>query len=113
MVLTRLPDESGALVSIGTDELGRLHKALLPRLELLFGAETLSVELSSPGIDRHLKEGAEFALFAGRRAACYLPEKSDWVNGVILGAGENAVSLENEEGTMEIDYQNIAKAKLI
>jgi ribosome maturation factor RimP len=97
---------------LGTEELGRIHRTVLPRLELLFGDEDLSVELSSPGIDRNIKEGAEFAHFTGCNIRCYLPEKSDWVSGILKEQDEQKIVLENEGIMTELTYDKIAKAKL-
>jgi ribosome maturation factor RimP len=102
--------EGSFLSSIGTEELGRLHRALLPRLELELG--DCSVELSSPGIDRILKEGAEAAFFTGRFLRCYLPERSDWVRGRLTASGEHTIILETEDGELTLRYEDIAKAKL-
>jgi ribosome maturation factor RimP len=111
MVLTRLPGESGGQ-SIGTDELGRVHRAVLPRLESALEGTDFSVECSSPGIDRAIKEGAEFAFFRGSPVRCYLPAESRWVRGILREADEQRIILENEDGDIELEYEHIAKAKL-
>ena len=97
--------------TVGTNELGRLHKALLPRLELALGAD-ISVELSSPGVRRVIKEGAEFAHFVGRPVRCYLGETSDWVTGILKARDENKIILESGDGEIELEYERIAKATL-
>jgi ribosome maturation factor RimP len=94
----------------GTEELGRLHRSLLPRLELELG--DCSVELSSPGTDRALREGAEASFFKGRRLRCYLPETSDWICGILRAADEHGIILETDDGEMTLNYEDIAKAKL-
>jgi ribosome maturation factor RimP len=97
--------------TVGTNELGRLHKALLPRLELALGSD-ISVELSSPGIGRVVKEGAEFTYFVGRPVRCYLGETSDWVTGILKARDENKIILESGDGEIELEYERIAKAIL-
>jgi ribosome maturation factor RimP len=94
----------------GTEELGCLHRSLLPRLELELG--DCSVELSSPGLDYTLREGAEAAFFMGRRLRCYLPGKSDWVCGLLKAVDEQNVILETKDGEITLNYEDIAKAKL-
>jgi ribosome maturation factor RimP len=109
LIVTQAAGEK-SLSSIGTEELGRLHRALLPRLELALG--DCSVELSSPGIDRVLKEGAEAAFFTGRFLRCYLPERSDWIRGRLAASDEHTIILETEDGELRLRYEDIAKAKL-
>ncbi|MDR1505706.1 MAG: ribosome assembly cofactor RimP [Treponema sp.] len=113
MVIARLPGAFGQKTpSIGTAEVGRVHRSILPRLELALEGADFSVNCLSPGIDRTIKEGAEFAYFLGSTVRCYLPEVSDWVRGVLKASDENKIILENGDGEMELKYENIAKAKL-
>jgi ribosome maturation factor RimP len=43
--------------SLGTDDCSRAHRAILPQLEQAFPGSDLSVEVSSPGINRQIKDG--------------------------------------------------------
>jgi ribosome maturation factor RimP len=106
------PESGQKGLSLGTEELGRVHRAVLPRLEAAAEGAELSVECSSPGIDRTIREGAEFAHFYGRPVRCYLPAESCWVRGVLRGADEEKIIVENEDGKRELEYEYIAKAKL-
>jgi ribosome maturation factor RimP len=99
-------------LSLGTEELGRVHRAVLPRLEAAMEGTNFSVECSSPGIDRTIKEGTEFAHFYGMTVRCYLPAESRWIRGILREADEEKIVLENEDGKRELKYEYIAKAKL-
>jgi ribosome maturation factor RimP len=119
MVLTRSPEEFRSLSgngqrppSIGTEDLGRAHRAVLPRLEAAMEGTDFSVECSSPGIDRTVKEGAEFVHFYGRSVRCFLPAESRWIQGVLTEADEKKITLETGDGKRELEYEYIAKAKL-
>jgi ribosome maturation factor RimP len=101
--------KSGAL---GVDECSRAHHALLPRLELAFPGQDLYVEVSSPGIDRLIKDGAEFAHYMGRGIRCYRTDISDWSAGILEAAGEQGIVLRGKAGAMNISYEIITKAKL-
>jgi ribosome maturation factor RimP len=94
------------------DDCSRAHHALLPRLELAFPGQDLSVEVSSPGIDRLIKDGAEFAFYTGRGVRCYRTDISDWSAGILESAGETGIVLRGKDGSMNIAYEVIAKAKL-
>jgi ribosome maturation factor RimP len=97
---------------MGVDDCSRLHRALLPRLELEFPGGDLYLEVSSPGIDRLIKDGSEFAYYLGRGVKCYRRDISDWTGGILRRADEKGIVLENREGAISISYDSIAKARL-
>jgi ribosome maturation factor RimP len=98
--------------TMGVDDCSRLHRALLPRLELEFPGGDLYLEVSSPGIDRIIRDGSEFVHYLGRGVKCYRRDISDWTGGTLRSAGETGIILENGEGEISILYDVIAKAKL-
>jgi ribosome maturation factor RimP len=98
--------------SLGVDECARAHHAILPRLELAFPGKDLYVEVSSPGIDRLIRDGAEAAHYRGRGVRCYRTDISDWSAGILEAADEKGIIIKGTEGTMRLDYDIIAKAKL-
>ncbi|MDR2553266.1 MAG: ribosome assembly cofactor RimP [Treponema sp.] len=114
IVVARPPEgpSAGGSGPIGTADLSRLHRALLPRLELTLEGRDLSVELSSPGTDRLIREGAEFRHFTGRPVRCYRTDTSAWQTGILRGLDREKIFLETEEGITEVKYETIAKARL-
>jgi ribosome maturation factor RimP len=110
LVLTRPPGAEGG--GIGTGDLSRIHRAVLPRLELALEGADFSVELSSPGTDRIIRNGAEFRHFTGRAVKCYRTDTSDWFSGVLRASDKEKILLETKEGIIELKYGIIAKAKL-
>jgi ribosome maturation factor RimP len=98
--------------ALGVDDCSRVHHALLPRLELAFPGQDLYVEVSSPGIDRLIKDGAEFTFYTGRGLKCYRTDISDWSEGILESADEQGIILRGKAGAIHISYENIAKAKL-
>lgn len=100
---------------IGVDDCSKVHHALLPRLEALLGTEDTYMEVTSPGMDRNIKNAAEFEIFVGREVRVWDTTVSDWVSGFIKSSDNKSVSLENKE-TKElktITFDNIAKAKFV
>ncbi|MDR1389295.1 MAG: hypothetical protein LBJ31_04900 [Treponema sp.] len=97
---------------MGTDELAKVHRAILPRLELFFEGADISVELSSPGLDRRIKEGAEFRFFQGQGVSCYLTALSRWESGVLSASGSEGIELESGGAARFIPFNEIGKAKL-
>jgi ribosome maturation factor RimP len=98
--------------NMGVDDCSRLHHALLPRLELAFPGQDLYVEVSSPGIERLIKDGAEFAHYTGRGVRCYRTDISGWSSGILQSSDEKGLVLKGKEGAISLDYEIIAKAKL-
>jgi ribosome maturation factor RimP len=107
-----IKNQAWFISGVGTEELSKVHRSVLPRLELALSGKDLYVEVSSPGTGRIIKEGAEFCHFIGRDVKCWLKNSDDWKQGVLLAADEAKISLEMAEGVQEIKYETIAKAKL-
>jgi len=100
---------------IGVEDCSKVHHALLPRLQALLGTEDTYMEVTSPGMDRNIKNAAEFEIFKGHEVRVWDKTVSDWVGGIIKEADSKTVSLENTD-TKEIktvSFENIAKAKFI
>jgi len=97
---------------IGIVECTKVHRAILPRLEALLDTQDMYIEVASPGLDRILKNAAEFALYRGKRVKVWSSEISDWISGVVLSSNEESVTLSTDEGEKLIPYIMIAKAKL-
>ncbi|MDR2210418.1 MAG: ribosome assembly cofactor RimP [Spirochaetaceae bacterium] len=115
LVLTK-PGDPG---QFGTTELAGAHRAILPRLETAFPGGDLHVELSSPGTDRLIKEGAEFCHYLNRGIRVYRTDTSQWQRGILRSSDTEKIFLETEgEGSssetrrIELPYGIIAKARL-
>jgi ribosome maturation factor RimP len=98
--------------NIGVNECSKVHRALLPRLELQFPGQDLYVEVSSPGIDRNIKDASEFMHYIGRGIKCYRTDISDWSAGILESADEKGLVLKKGADRMNVSYEIIAKAKL-
>ena len=71
------------------------------------------MELTSPGMERNIKNAAEFPIFKGREVRVWDKNISDWAGGVIVDADEKSVTLEKEGNNQTFLFENIAKAKFI
>jgi ribosome maturation factor RimP len=97
---------------VGTNDCSRVHRAIIPRLELAFPGKSLYVEVSSPGINRLIRDGAEFRFYLGRSVRCYRTDISDWTGGIILAADSGGITLKGKDGVVSLSYGTIAKARL-
>jgi ribosome maturation factor RimP len=96
----------------GIEDCSRVHRGILPRLELAFPGQGIYLEVSSPGIDRLIKDGSEFFHYIGRRVKCYRLDISDWTIGILCSADKERIVLRGENGEITLPYELIAKARL-
>jgi ribosome maturation factor RimP len=97
---------------VSLEDCSSFHRAALPRLELAFPGQELYVEVSSPGIDRLIKDGSELRFYIGHGIRCYRTDTSAWFSGVLAGSDEAGIELESGEGRVRLPYGIIAKARL-
>jgi ribosome maturation factor RimP len=78
---------------------------------------TYELEVSSPGIDRVLREAREFEVFRGRPVRIWLDEASPEreITGVCEGLrGDGAVVVRREDGAESVvDWLRVKKARLV
>ncbi len=74
-----------------------------------------TLEISSPGLNRKLKNREEYEIFKGRNIKIIVREPIDKKNvftGVLEGLEGNNVLIKNNEEIIKINLENISKAKL-
>ncbi len=115
VVASRDPSEN-----ISVNDCAKVHRILLARLEEILGTDNISMELSSPGMERNIKNAAEFKFFVGRKIRVFSKSASDWIGGELLSSDSEKLSLkvesenpEKDGQTKTVEYQDIAKAKFI
>ncbi len=104
--------------AIGTQDCVKVTHLIEPKLDQLFGPEGYSMEVSSPGMERNIRNAAEFSFFKGQMARVWDRDVSDWTSGTIVDSDETSVTLlvGSETGVPENKtflYEGIAKAKLL
>jgi ribosome maturation factor RimP len=89
----------------------------LSRVFEVEGIDYERLEVSSPGLDRPLRKGADFARFAGQRAEVRMrtPDASGRRKfvGVLRGAAEGRVNLELEGRLVALALDDLERAKLV
>jgi ribosome maturation factor RimP len=96
----------------GVEDCTKVHRSILPRLELAFPGQDVYLEVSSPGIDRLIKDGSEFVHYIGKGINCYRTDISDWTAGILLAADDKGIKLMGKSGEIALPYEIIAKARL-
>jgi ribosome maturation factor RimP len=97
---------------VGIDDCARVHRAIIPRLELAFPKQDIYVEVSSPGVERQIKDGSEFAYYLRRPVSCYRTDISDWISGILMSASDTDIVIKGKNGMISLSYGIIGKAKL-
>ena len=89
----------------------------LTRVLAVEGIDYERLEVSSPGLDRPLRKGADFARFAGQRAEVRMrtPDATGRRRfvGVLRGADGSQVQMELDGQTVALDLADVDRAKLI
>jgi len=97
---------------VGIQDCTKVHRALLPRLEAVLQSQDMYVEVTSPGLERVLKNASEFSVFTGRGIKIWNTDISDWIQGVVLSADTRSVRLDTGGSEIEVPFDKINKAKL-
>ena len=89
----------------------------LSRVFEVEGVEYDRLEVSSPGLDRPLRKGSDFARFAGHKADVRMrtPDATGRRRfiGVLRGADEANVALELEGQTVRLALNDVERARLV
>jgi len=89
----------------------------LSRVFEVEGIDYERLEVSSPGLDRPLRKGADFARFAGQKAEVRMrtPDASGRRRfvGVLRGAEAGRVSLELDGQTVALELSDVERARLV
>lgn len=97
--------------------LGRLTRAIqfqLPFLADPAGADldSLTLEVSSPGIDRALRRPHEYAIFAGKAVRVLRGDSPDWEQAIIEHAAGDRVTLRIAGAATTMPIATIRRAQL-
>lgn len=99
---------------VGIDDCAKVHRALLQRAEALLNSQDIQMEVSSPGLNRVIKDAGEFQAFVGERIKVMEASGTDWLEGELLSADSTCILLDisGGGGHRNIRYTDIKKAKL-
>ena len=89
-----------------------VSRQIKPRLELLDELDNITLKVTSPGVDRVIKDVAEYGIFKGRGVKLLLQDQSEWTGGIIEELSGHTLSLQCQTGMIDIDINYVRKAKL-
>lgn len=101
---------------IGVEDCAAVSRQL-SRVFEVEGVNYERLEVSSPGLDRPLRKGSDFARFAGHRAEVRMrrPDATGRRRfvGVLRGAEEGSVALELDGQTVRLALDEVERARLV
>lgn len=114
-VLTLLIDRLDGGITI--EECALMNNLISRALDAaeMFGAGYV-LEMSSPGVDRPLKQKNDFCRVIGRTVKCFFAEPIEGrqeLEGSVKAADEGRVTLETAAGSIDIPYGKINKARQV
>lgn len=74
------------------------------------------LEVSSPGVDRPLKNKSDFLRVRNKKVRCFLKEPLDFkteIEGLVGEAAEDYVTIISPQGNINLAYADITKAKQV
>jgi ribosome maturation factor RimP len=98
--------------NLGIEDIARLSRVIRPRLDLIDAMENVTLEVSSPGLDRKLRSRKEYEIFKGRGLRLLVAGEKEWRGGIIKDADDTRVVLQEQDRITEIEIEKISKARL-
>lgn len=110
VISTELKDD-GSKVGVSMDKCVELTHLISPLLDVTPPVSgEYRLEVGSPGIERKLTTLEQFKLSVGEKAAIVTNEKEKY-RGELLRVEDNKIFLEVEGKEVEVDFNDISKAK--
>jgi ribosome maturation factor RimP len=100
--------------TVFVDHVGGVDHALCVRVTNVLRdyLREYSVDVSSPGVERPLRNQAHFRNAVGRRVALRT-EGRNRVRGEVVAAGERSVTVQTDGDTVDIPYDSIVRGNLM
>jgi len=97
---------------VGVNDCAEVSEMLLPRLQTIEGMTDVSLEVSSPGIERTLRSPTEYRIFAGRGVRVLAGDETEWRSGIIEGVDGDTLWLRQGRERKGFAIPEIRRARL-
>jgi ribosome maturation factor RimP len=97
---------------VGVEECAEVSGLVFPRLQTIEELGDVSLEVSSPGIERSIRGPAEYAIFIGRGVRILAGEETEWFSGIIEGIEGETLQLRKGKERFRFSLAGIRKARL-
>jgi ribosome maturation factor RimP len=97
---------------VGVNECAEVSSLVYPRLQTLEGLQDVSLEVSSPGIERAIRSPAEYQIFKGRGVRILSGDETEWTYGIIDGVENDTLWLKKGKEKRGFALSGIRRARL-
>ncbi len=97
---------------VTVEDCTQVSRTIKPRLEMIEGLEELTMEVSSPGIDRRFKRREEYEIFRNHGVRLLMEGQSEWTRGTIRGVEGESISVEQYGKIRVVSLAQIRAARL-
>lgn len=87
-------------------------KTIRPRIQMIVDDPDVHIEVSSPGLERVLKDQREYRIFIKRGMRILAKGMTDWIGGVVTEVTEKGIVLTSRGNSWSLAYEDIRKSKL-
>ncbi len=93
------------------EDCSAVSRLVYPRLSVIFDSRDIHFEVSSPGLQRNMKDVREFSIFLGERIKVLIGD--NWYEGNLRDFDGSRIELAEEQGVQHYPVHTIKKAKLV
>lgn len=97
---------------VGVDDCAAVSDLLLPRLETMESLPDVSLEVSSPGIERTIRSPEEYGIFQGRGVRLLAGIETEWQTGIIEACEGGTLWLRKGRERKGLALADIRRARL-
>jgi ribosome maturation factor RimP len=97
---------------VGVEECADVSSLVFPRMETIEELGDVSLEVSSPGIERTIRSPGEYLIFVGRGVRVLAAENTEWFSGIIEGVEGDSLRLRKGKERFRFALSAIRKARL-
>jgi ribosome maturation factor RimP len=97
---------------VGVEQCAEVSSLVFPRLQTMEDLGDVSLEVSSPGIERSIKSPGEYAIFVGRGVRVLAADETEWFSGIIEGVEGDTLRLRKGSGRYGFALNGIRRARL-
>jgi ribosome maturation factor RimP len=99
---------------VGVEQCAEVSSLVFPRLQTMedLGGADVSLEVSSPGIERSIRSPAEYLIFMGRGVRVLAADETEWVSGIIEGVEGGTLKLRKGKERFGFALEGIRRARL-
>jgi ribosome maturation factor RimP len=97
---------------VGVEQCAEVSSLVFPRLQTMEDLGDVSLEVSSPGIERVIRSPEEYRLFIGRGVRVLAGDETEWCAGIIEGVEGDTLKLRKGNERFSYALGAIRKARL-